>query len=85
MATFEQRNELKEFLQKNDIETKIHYPIPLHKQKAARSHCKFNEKDLKNVEYQAKHLLTILVHQFLCEEHMNYISDKIYQFYDIKP
>jgi dTDP-4-amino-4,6-dideoxygalactose transaminase len=28
------RNELKEFLKKNDIMTEIHYPIPPHKQKA---------------------------------------------------
>ena len=54
--------------------------IPLHKQKAARSHCKFNEKDLKNVEYQAKHLLTIPVHQFLCEEHMNIYQIKFINF-----
>ena len=68
----------------NNIEVKIHDPIPLHKQKAALSNCIFNSSKLKNVETQANTLLTIPVHQFLNDDHMNYILDKIYAFYGKK-
>ena len=34
MILCEKRNQLKKFLEQNNIETKIHYPIPLHKQSA---------------------------------------------------
>jgi len=84
MATFYKRDELKKFLIMNDIEVKIHYPIPLHKQKAALSNCIFNSSKLKNVETQANTLLTIPVHQFLNDDHMNYILDKIFEFYGKK-
>ena len=36
MARFERRNELKKYLNKNGIEAKIHYPVPLHLQEAAK-------------------------------------------------
>ena len=81
MATFKQRDKLKKFLTENNIEVKIHYPKPLHKQKAAQSNCIFNDAKLKNVEKQAKSLLTIPVHQFLNENHMHFINKKIYEFY----
>jgi len=81
MATFFKRDELKKFLINNNIEVKIHYPIPLHLQKAALINCKFNPSNLKNVESQSETLLTLPVHQFLEEKHMKYIISKIFEFY----
>ena len=43
MATFKKRDDLKNYLIKNNIEVKIHYPIPLHKQKAAKYNCNFDK------------------------------------------
>ena len=84
MALFERRDELKKYLIDNDIEVKIHYPIPLHKQKAAQKGCVFVKEKLKNVDYQADRLLTIPVHQFLKEEHMHWVLTKIFKFYGKK-
>jgi dTDP-3-amino-2,3,6-trideoxy-4-keto-D-glucose/dTDP-3-amino-3,4,6-trideoxy-alpha-D-glucose/dTDP-2,6-dideoxy-D-kanosamine transaminase len=84
MATFYKRDELKKYLIINDIEVKIHYPIPLHKQKAALSTCSFNPEKLKNVEIQSQTLLTIPVHQFLNDNHMHFILKKIFEFYGKK-
>ena len=36
MARFKNRNRLKSYLIKNGVEVKIHYPIPLHLQKASK-------------------------------------------------
>lgn len=79
MILCEKRNKLKNFLIKNNIEVKIHYPIPLHLQKAYKS--KYKKIKLRNAEFQAMHLLTLPVHQFLEIKHMNFILKKIEEFY----
>ena len=81
MATFTNRNQLKQYLIENKIEVKIHYPIPLHLQKASSQNCIFDPKKLKNIEYQANTLLTIPTHQFLKKSQMDYIVSKICDFY----
>lgn len=81
MALFENRDALKNFLIERGIEVKIHYPVPLHKQQAAKNNCKFDGGNLKNVEKQAGQLLTIPVHQFLTEEHMHYVVETVRAFY----
>ena len=37
MALFDDRDNLLKYLAENNIEAKIHYPIPLHLQKAAKN------------------------------------------------
>lgn len=82
MGLFKDRDKLKKFMEDREIEVKIHYPIPLHKQKAAKNNCIFNLKTLSNSEYQAKHLLTIPVHQFLSEKQMRHVVKVIEKFYE---
>lgn len=84
MALFDKRDELKQYLIDNDVEVKIHYPIPLHLQKASIENCRFDKNKLKNVEYQSKRLLTIPVHQFLNEKHMHWVLEKTFKFYGKK-
>ncbi len=85
MGLFTKRDELKEYLQKRGVETKIHYPKPLHLQQAARKNCKFDSNDMVNSEYQARHLLTIPIHQFLGKNAIKYIADQIFMFYEGHP
>lgn len=80
MGLFERRDELKNFLTLNNIEVKIHYPLPLHKQRAAKENC-ILANDLKKSEIQADKLLTIPVHQYLNLNHMEYVVKKIKEFY----
>ena len=84
MCLFRDRDNLLSFLIKKGIEVKIHYPIPLHKQKAAIKDCIFDKKDLKNSDVQANQLLTLPVHQFLSKEHIYYTIKNIYKFYGRK-
>lgn len=79
MILCENRDELMNYLLKKGIETKIHYPIPLHLQKAYLD--KYKKVKIENVEYQAKHLLTLPVHQFLNSKHMKYMVQAIKDFY----
>ena len=80
MALFQDRDNLLKYLIKNNIEAKIHYPVPLHLQKAAK---KLNYKigSFPLAEKQANSLITLPVHQYLNSKHMNYIIKKIKDFY----
>lgn len=81
MILCERRDELISYLHNNDIEAKIHYPIALHQQEAAQSECKFDPRRLEVATQQADKLITLPVHQFLDESHMNYMVEKIEAFY----
>lgn len=81
MAKFKNRNRLKSFLIKNGIEVKIHYPIPLHLQKAS-NYLKYKRGDFPIAEKQAAELLTLPVHQYLKKSQLQYIVKIIRKFYN---
>jgi dTDP-4-amino-4,6-dideoxygalactose transaminase len=74
------RDELLSFLIENGIEAKVHYPIPLHLQKAASS-LGYKEGDFPVTEAQCKSIITLPVHQHLTHKQKRYIIDKIREFY----
>ena len=76
----EKRDELVKFLEANEIEVKVHYPIPLHLQKAAR-HLGYKKGDFPNCEKQAKRIMTLPVHQFLTQDQIFFVAEKIKEFY----
>ena len=80
MVLAERRDELLAFLHEQDIEAKIHYPVPLNQQAAANNNCRL-ATNLDNVDYQAKRLITLPVHQYLDTTHMEYMVNKITEFY----
>ncbi len=80
MVRVKKRNKLIRYLNKNKIETKIHYPIPLHLQKAAKDNVSDNFT-LPKSESQAKDLLTLPVHQYLTKKQVIYMANKIKKFY----
>jgi len=80
MALFKKRDQLLKYLIKNKIEAKIHYPIPLHLQKAARK-LGYKKGDFKVAENQAKKLITLPIHQFINGEQIKYVIKTITKFY----
>jgi dTDP-3-amino-2,3,6-trideoxy-4-keto-D-glucose/dTDP-3-amino-3,4,6-trideoxy-alpha-D-glucose/dTDP-2,6-dideoxy-D-kanosamine transaminase len=76
------RNSLLMYLQKNGIDAKIHYPVPMHLQPAAKK-LKLNQKNLKNTEATSKKILSLPVHEFITFEQIKYVSKKIFNFYNI--
>ena len=83
MILAKKRDKLIKYLSRNKIETKIHYPIPLHLQKANKN-LAYKKNSLKVSEYQAKNLITLPVHQYLSKKQLSYMVSKIYNFYNIK-
>lgn len=83
MALFEYRDELLEFLVENGVEAKIHYPIPLHLQEAAKIYG-YKAGDFPTAEAQANHLITLPIHQYLEDHQIEYIASTIKNFYSMK-
>ena len=81
MILCENRNKLLNFLNRNNIEAKIHYPIPLHLQKASKKYG-YKKGDFPLAEMQAKKLITLPVHQFLEKKQLNFMIKKIKEFYN---
>ncbi len=74
------RDQLLSYLLKNGIEAKIHYPIPLHLQRAAR-YFGYKKGDFPVTEAHCKSIITLPVHQHLKESQISYMIDKIKAFY----
>jgi len=76
----DKRDDLKIFLLKNGIETKIHYPIPIHLQQASR-HLGYKKGDFPVAEKQAEEILSLPVYPELTRNEINYIVTKINIFF----
>lgn len=72
----EQRNFLKEYLNKNGIPSMIYYPKPLHKQKVYKDY-DFNLEDLTVSEELSKKVLSLPMHPYLDGEQINDICNHI--------
>ena len=80
MVLAKNRDKLIKFLTKKNIEVKIHYPIPLHLQKASLIYG-YKKNDFPIAEYQARHLITLPIHQFISRKQIDYMFRYIKQFY----
>ena len=59
-----EREKVKSLLFKNNIETAIHYPIPIHLQPAANN-LGYRKGSFKKTERQSEEILTLPIHQYL--------------------
>jgi len=80
MARFEKRDELKKYLLENDIDVKIHYPIPLHLQEAAKN-LGYKLGDFPVSETYGQEILTLPAHQFISTDLLEYTIFIIKKFY----
>ncbi len=74
------RDELRNFLKEKGIETGLHYPIPLHLQKAFKD-LGYKEGDFPVAEKYAKSILSLPIYPELTEEQIVYVTNSIKQFY----
>ena len=81
MILVKDRDKLIRYLKRNKIETKIHYPVPLNKQKAAKN-LNLNQNDFKVANMQSKQLLTLPIHQYMTKKQLIYIYQNIKKFYN---
>jgi aminotransferase EvaB len=80
MACFQRRDELLRFLISREIEAKVHYPVPLHLQKAALG-LGYKRGDFPVGERQVDELITIPAHQFIDSEQIDFVLESIRTFY----
>jgi dTDP-4-amino-4,6-dideoxygalactose transaminase len=80
MVQVEERDKLYRFLLSHGVEAKIHYPIPIHLQRAAK-HLGYKEGDFPKAEAQAKSIISLPVHQHLTNQQMEYVIEKVKAFY----
>ncbi|MBI3558306.1 MAG: DegT/DnrJ/EryC1/StrS family aminotransferase [Deltaproteobacteria bacterium] len=76
----ERREELRAYLSERGIDTKIHYPIPIHMQEAAQA-LGYRKGSLPNTERQAQRILSLPVHSYLSEEQVELVAAAVRDFY----
>jgi len=75
------RDNLKEYLASEGIDTKIHYPIPIHMQKAAKK-LGYKNGSMPMTEKLANSILALPSHQDLPKDNRVYVVEKIKEFYE---
>ncbi len=76
------RSMLIKYLHKNSIDAKIHYPIPIHLQPAAKF-LKYKKGDFPVCENLAKTTISLPVHEFISKKDIYFVADKIKKFYNL--
>jgi len=75
-----QRDALKAYMQEHGIDTKIHYPIPIHLQESA-AYLGYKKGDFPVTEKQVETILSLPVFAELSNEQVNYVCDVIEAFF----
>ncbi len=76
----ERRDALQRYLIEHDVDAKIHYPIPMHLQAAAKD-LGYKEGDFPVAEATCKSVLSLPVHEFMTHEDLDYVVTQIRAFY----
>lgn len=74
------RDKLAKFLKEKNIETGIHYPIPIHLTKSFK-HLGYQKGDFPVSEQASKHVLSLPIHPFLTDEQVLYMCSSIREFF----
>jgi dTDP-3-amino-2,3,6-trideoxy-4-keto-D-glucose/dTDP-3-amino-3,4,6-trideoxy-alpha-D-glucose/dTDP-2,6-dideoxy-D-kanosamine transaminase len=76
----QEREKLIHYLNENGVETKIHYPIPIHLQKPCRE-LGYKKGDFPVCEKQAEEILSLPIHQHLTPDQIQYVINLLRKFY----
>lgn len=76
----ERRDELKMHLEAAGVEAKIHYPIPVHLQKAAAD-LGYSRGSFPIAEADATTIITLPAHQHLTDDEVSFVIEKVNDFY----
>lgn len=80
MIRAERRDDLLAHLQAHGVEAKVHYPVPLHLQPAAKS-LGYKPGDFPQAESDAKAMITLPAHQHLTRDEIDYTIARVREFY----
>ena len=76
----ERRDDLLQYCLSQDIECKIHYPIPLYCQPGLR-HLGYKPGDFPVADRHARSAITVPVHQYLVPDQLEFVVETITRFY----
>ena len=74
------RDELQSYLKENGIDTKIHYPIPIHLQEAAKS-LGYKKGDFPITEKQTESILSLPIYGELTDRQLEHTVSMIRKFF----
>lgn len=74
------RDELLKHLLARGVEAKVHYPIPVHLQKAA-AYLGYRPGAFPQAESDSRTMITVPAHQHLSDEELDYVIDQVRSFY----
>lgn len=77
----EKRDELREYLTKNEIGTEIYYPVPFHLQECFK-YLNYKKGDFPISEFSANTSLAIPIYPELSDEQINYVVQTIKEFFN---
>ena len=81
MFKTKKRDEIYNYLRDYGIDAKIHYPIPMHLQPAAKKY-NYKKGDFPKAEFAANSSISLPVHEFICEEKVNKMAKLIIKFFE---
>lgn len=76
----QRRDELKKYLNRNGVDAKVHYPIPMHLQPAAK-HFGYKRGNFPVSEAVCDSVISLPVHEFITKKQIDYVVSKIREFY----
>jgi dTDP-4-amino-4,6-dideoxygalactose transaminase len=76
------RDELQNFLNKNEISTGLHYPVPLHLQECFE-HLGYKKGDFPNTEKLAENCLSLPMFPELTDDQITFVCEKVKQFFKV--
>jgi len=74
------RDKLQKYLIKNGVDAKVHYPIPIHLQTAAK-YLRYKRGDFPVAEKMASTSMSLPVHEFIKEKDIKNVASLIENFY----
>ncbi len=80
MLRVQRRDEVLRYLNGNGVEAKVHYPIPVHLQKAAAD-LGYKGGDFPKCEEDSRTVITLPAHQHLTDDEIDYTIEKVRAFY----
>ena len=81
MVFAEDRDELNRFCLDHGVETKIHYPIPVYRQKAL-AHLGYRAGDFPVTDRHAGEIISFPVDQFLSRAEQDIVIETVREFYE---
>lgn len=77
---FEQRDEIQKVLVANGVDAKIHYPVPMHLQPAAKN-LGYSPGDFPNAEAICGSVMSLPIHEFIQQDQLKKMVDLVTGFY----